>query len=178
MSSHAPWLAHSIQPDLLQKVIPRARHILRKYSFDAIAFRGVSGALTAPTLAYLLKKNVLAVRKIQDDGTLEDTHSSHTVEGSSNTLRYVIVDDFVSTGRTVAAILNAMRHFAPSTRCIGVLEVEGILDVNNYRSFSAHTDKEVIRRKGHLTTITEKLITRRLTAAANCYLAMDVLPTT
>jgi len=69
------------------------------YKIDAIAFRGMSGALVGPMAATFLNKGMLLVRKPGDG-----SHSDYTVEGMILARKYVIVDDFVSTGVTVSAI--------------------------------------------------------------------------
>lgn len=85
-----------------------------KDEFDAIAFRGVSGAMVAPTVAYLMGKHVLVVRK--SDGN----HSSFRVEGPVNLDRYVIVDDLLCTGNTINVIqMEVLRH-NEKAKCVGV----------------------------------------------------------
>jgi len=80
---------------------------VRTKKFDAIAFRGMSGALVAPAVAARLKKNLLMVRKPQ-----ENSHSSMKVEGFCETAqRYVIIDDFVSSGNTISEIRKAVTKF-------------------------------------------------------------------
>lgn len=83
----------------------------RSQKFDAIAFRGMSGALVAPAVAARLKKNLLMVRKATDSN-----HSSLSVEGFNGApQRYVIIDDFIFTGATVREIqrtIGQMKHGA------------------------------------------------------------------
>lgn len=89
--------------------------------FDAIAFRGMSGALIAPVVASRLKKSLIMVRKPNDD-----SHSTHKVEGDSAARRYIILDDFCCNGDTQRAIREAITTFAPKAVCLGVLEVDNI----------------------------------------------------
>jgi hypothetical protein len=70
--------------------------------FDAIAFRGLSGSLVAPSVALKLGKTLLAVRKE------EECHSSRQVEGDLGADRYIIIDDFVSSGETINEIRKAI----------------------------------------------------------------------
>jgi len=60
--------------------VARMAKAIRKsgIEFDAIAFRGNSGALLASPLATLLKKHLILVRK-----NTADSHSYTTVEGCS-----------------------------------------------------------------------------------------------
>jgi orotate phosphoribosyltransferase-like protein len=168
---HASWLEHSIQQEKLRVILPRARRILRKYQFDSIAFRGVSGALTAPILAYMLRKNLLAVRKEpNEDGW---SHSTGMVEGDANARRYIIVDDFVSSGKTIRKIFERLREFAPSARCLGILEIEAINNIKFHSYGSAISSAEIIRHRGRITAITEKFVTRYLEFSAGSYLTED-----
>lgn len=94
----------------------------RLNEFDAIAFTGISGAVMAPILAYLLDKPLIAVRKSIDDGT----HSCDLVETSwvpdklNDEDRVLVVDDFVLTGSTLHRIIEALRSDC-SARVVAVL---------------------------------------------------------
>jgi len=71
---------------------------------QAVAFRGISGALVAPIVAFKLGLNAIAVRKPGADCHNGITHHSIALEGSP-VERYVIVDDFVNTGETIKKIV-------------------------------------------------------------------------
>lgn len=114
---HVDYLEKLIRIEEVKKTIRRSKALLKRYDFDTIAFRGMSGALIAPHLALALNKHLILVRK-----NITDTHSEHTVEGNKGSLRYVIVDDLIATGNTVRTILDAVHVFAPKAICIGVLE--------------------------------------------------------
>jgi len=114
---HADYLSPLIRTANLKKTVAKAVRILKQYDFDSVAFRGLSGALIAPILAVKLDKHLIAVRKSD-----KVCHSIHRVEGNAGSQRYIIVDDFVSTGETVQNILEAVKPFAPYAVCLGVLE--------------------------------------------------------
>ncbi len=63
-----------------------------------------------------MDKTLLAVRKEE-----EHRHSVNIVEGDLNARRYVILDDLISMGTTVNAILDEVKAVAPNAGCIGVL---------------------------------------------------------
>ena len=77
--------------------------------FEAIAFRGFSGALVAPMIAVMLEKKLIAVRK-----TEESSHAYGSIEGHADSSSYVIVDDFMDSGRTVEAIIDALSGKKPT----------------------------------------------------------------
>lgn len=80
---------------------------------DAIAFRGSSGCAMGYPLAYLTGISPLYIRKPQ-----EICHGSETAEGPGKDIRrYVIVDDFISSGATVRAILRALHP----AKCAAIL---------------------------------------------------------
>lgn len=110
-----------LAPELLAKKLRLAASALRSYEFDTIAFRGMSGALCAPTLAMRLKKQLILVRKPEDS-----THDRQDVEGFKGAKRYIIVDDFVCTGNTKRAIIKAVKEFTPEASYVGLLSVKTI----------------------------------------------------
>lgn len=74
-----------------------------KDEFDSIAFRGLSGGIVAPIIAVRMKKKILAVRK-----PTENAHSCNKFEGDASAQRYIIIDDFVSTGETIKKIVESI----------------------------------------------------------------------
>jgi hypothetical protein len=96
-----------------------------KDNFDTIAVRGVSGVLVGSAVAIALNKHLIVVRKEEDD-----SHSGVTCEGHLTARRYVIVDDFISSGRTVKTIAteiarwqnfhrNTLNEIYPNAICYG-----------------------------------------------------------
>lgn len=126
MAEHQPnyrifYLDCALRPNELQENIKRAAHDLKKqgYDFDAIAFRGMSGALLASPLSMALDKTMILVRKG------EDCHSLFKVEGDVGARKYIIVDDFIGTGTTVRAIIKEIFEETKyhECQCVGILEL-------------------------------------------------------
>jgi adenine/guanine phosphoribosyltransferase-like PRPP-binding protein len=115
---HADYLYSCLQLQAYQERLPKAKAILKKYKFDAIAFRGMSGALVAAPLALAIKKTLIMVRKPEDENA---RHSTRAVEGDRGAKRFVMVDDFVASGTTMKTILRAIKKFNPEAVCIGYL---------------------------------------------------------
>ena len=80
----------------------------RTVRFDSIVVRGVSGLIVGAPVAHLIQKPIVVVRK---EGV-----SSHTSSLISNFGeiggRYVVVDDFVSSGGTLMAIRSEVDRMA------------------------------------------------------------------
>lgn len=94
---------------------------LRKtLKFDAIAFSGSSGAAIAFPLAVSHKIPVIYVRKAN-----EQSHGNMVECNGENPIKnYLIVDDFISSGDTVAWIANQIKSYArgaPKPKLVGVL---------------------------------------------------------
>lgn len=69
--------------------------------FDAIVFRGMSGALVAPSVADKMKKPLVVCRKS------DNHHSSYTVEYTERWFEnYIVIDDLISSGVTLLTILK------------------------------------------------------------------------
>ena len=119
---HALYLKYLLPTENLRSSVRRARMILKELDFDAIAFRGMSGALIAPSLALSLNKSLLMVRKENDDTHSKNEHNG-LVEGDRAARSYIIVDDMISSGETVRAIRTEIAKFAPHIACLGTLEI-------------------------------------------------------
>lgn len=106
---------HSVyDPEAFQRTVDITVELMKPHlaDFDAIVFRGSSGAALAYPVAYLLKKPLVHVRK-------ELGHSYSKVEGLYGAKRIAIVDDFVASGATLRTIMEevvagyAERGYAP-----------------------------------------------------------------
>ena len=117
------WLEPALNPSLRKKTVKRIIETINVLvgsdKFDAIAFRGMSGALIAPAVAAKLRKNLIMVRKT--DGS----HSGYDMEGETNVANYIIVDDLIASGATVDAIIqkiNSKRQIdKPEPKCIAII---------------------------------------------------------
>ena len=87
-----------------------------KNEFDSIACSGVSGITFGSVLAYRLNKPLVVVRKQK-----ESSHASYSVENGFNGMRYLIVDDFVCSGHTIAYIYYRIKHEYPKAKMYNVL---------------------------------------------------------
>ena len=91
---------------VLERAVEAATKMHAEYSFDAVVFTGMSGALIAPAVADALGLDLLIVRKPSDDSH----HSSENwrapyLDGYIQTgARLLWVDDVVSSGRTFARV--------------------------------------------------------------------------
>jgi hypothetical protein len=86
-----------------------AEEVLHRIPFEIIACRGVSGLLFASLLSYRMRKGLVIVRK--ED---HSTHSCCRVEGHLpiNGEKWVIVDDFISSGATIGEIIAKLGKYA------------------------------------------------------------------
>lgn len=110
-------LASDLDPVALRKRIELTARALAGYDFDTIAFRGVSGTILAAPLALAMNKEMVLVRKDEDD-----SHSYYKVEGNQDVRRYIIVDDFVCSGETGRQIVSRIKAWAPEAECLGLIE--------------------------------------------------------
>ena len=115
--SCSEYLMAAFRGEERRDMIVRAKRILKTLEFDAIAFRGFSGAIMAPSIADSLKKEVILIRKPSD---VANSHCDNEVEGYRGEFNYIIVDDFVSSGHTVDSIINRMKEFSPLAKCVGI----------------------------------------------------------
>lgn len=120
---HEIWTAYlgSIFGSGYLKMVPSAakkiRAIRKAHPFDAIAFTGTSGAGIAFPLSYLLKIPLIHIRKKSIRA-----HTSATVEGTISSKRYLIVDDFIASGKTIDRIRDTIKKDKQlkSAKAVGV----------------------------------------------------------
>lgn len=107
-----------IDPRAAKRIVQKCKRLLEQsgLEFTSFAFRGLSGALIAPLLAAEMDKTLLAVRKVKSD------HGGIPVEGDYNAGNYIIVDDFISSGKTCRAIMEEVDKNLPHAKCIAVLQ--------------------------------------------------------
>ena len=98
--------------------------------FDAIAFRGTSGAAMAYPLSIKLNVPLICVRK-----STEKSHGGN-IEGSSgiDVTKYIIVDDFIDSGSTIRAIIDAIKEKAgrQEIQCTGIVLYTSSLDDSEF----------------------------------------------
>ncbi len=130
------YVSDFIEPCKIRKNAAKVIAIIKrkKLKFDAIAFRGLSGAVIAPMVALKLRKTLIAIRKEKTN------HSHRLVEGDLNAKTYIIVDDLISSGITVRKIVRELKRLNKEQKCLGVVlysdtrpfrktDADGYLDV-------------------------------------------------
>lgn len=152
-SVRSSYLHHALEPAKVRPFIAAAVKLLRGKSFEAIAFRGMSGAVVAPLLAYSMNKSLIMVRKPEDKYS---SHATLPVEGDINAANYIIVDDCVATGRTIRTILAEVEIFAPEAQCIGVLLYYDF--VTRHRPLELISPTRYTVRDNHEQTTTVELV--------------------
>ena len=119
------YLKSIFDPELFQKTvsstIAMAEKIKAEHDFDTIVFSGVSGSAMAFILGHALKVPILCVRKASDGSHFADYSKGSPLEGNIGVYRYLIVDDFISTGRTANYIIDAVSENNPQAECVAML---------------------------------------------------------
>jgi hypothetical protein len=130
MNSCASHLTEVLQPEMRGRIVRRITKEIResKLEYEAIAFKGLSGALVVPAVATRLKKPIIAVRSDMK------CHSEHQIEGlylPTTSGRYIIVDDFIFDGNTIREIHRQITYHqykdshTAVPKCVGVFCYHG-----------------------------------------------------
>lgn len=101
-----------------KKTVEACIEKLRQYEFDTLAFSGISGASIGFILAQLMDKEVISVRQ---PGVKRHAGNQYNEEGYRHALKYIVIDDLISTGTTVARVIRGVRKIAPQAEFVGVL---------------------------------------------------------
>jgi orotate phosphoribosyltransferase-like protein len=104
----------------VDKTITTAESMRKIFQYDTIAFSGVSGAAMAFILSHWLSVPLLCVRRAGDNSHYFNGRHSHC-EGNFDAKRYMIVDDFISSGSTVNYIIDTIYKEVPAAKCVGML---------------------------------------------------------
>lgn len=123
------YLHDVYRPNTLATIVHRlASEILafrKKTSVDAIAFTGHSGSAVAYPLSCKLRIPLVCIRKGK-------SHSSHIYEGVCPVGNYIIVDDFIDTGRTIRRIKKQVREYSKSANLVGIFLYSQGWHLNQY----------------------------------------------
>lgn len=133
--SHSSYLWQVFEPDRLVELVERiySTVIASGISFDAIAFTGNSGAGVAYPLSAKYGYPLICVRKG------ESSHGKSIEACNTRIKNFIIVDDQISTGRTIDRILTAL----PYSKCVGIVLYEhpwqdqGLTDFRGIPTFLA-----------------------------------------
>jgi adenine/guanine phosphoribosyltransferase-like PRPP-binding protein len=124
MTGSCTYMAHTHNTGLIRgtvdRIVSALTELRKRTPFDAIAFRGMSGASVCYPVSYLTGLPLFNVRKLDVSG-----HSGWFVEGPArgDLERYVIVDDLIASGATMREIIFRMgEHAHLSTEaCAGIV---------------------------------------------------------
>lgn len=87
-----------------RKVILAAKRELKDVDFDTFVCMGLSGIVFASKLSHVMDKKLFIVRK------QKSAHSTHHAEGELG-LRWIFVDDFISTGDTKRKVIEGVDKY-------------------------------------------------------------------
>lgn len=118
-SANSVYLNQVFNPTNYKKIIRKACKELTPFKdkFNCVAFRGMSGALLGPHIANRLGKYMIIARK-----TTDRSHSCLSLEGVSvyESIKYIIVDDFIYTGNTISKIQKEIGKVYHDAEMVGV----------------------------------------------------------
>lgn len=126
MAIQTVYLKSVYELDKFQKTVNKtvtiAEQLHKKYQFDTIVFCGMSGAAMAFILSHRLRLPLICVRKADDTSHFHGYfRKDRFLEGNLDAKRYLIVDDFIATGRTVNMIVERIHKEVPDAQCVSLL---------------------------------------------------------
>lgn len=128
---------------LIDKIADQLMALKKKKSFGALAFRGTSGAALAYPLSAQLNIPIICVRK-----PTEVSHG-YKIEGTQRNVRkYVIIDDFMESGKTIKAILKEIDKKSDWTNdgkaeCVGIILYNVRYDGRWDKAFITYKKKKI-----------------------------------
>lgn len=150
---HPSYETAEFDPDKLSATVSFINKVISgKFTKSKyIAVCGISGLIVAGAISIRSKRKIIAIRKEN-----EDAHSSRCVEFNEiglkpgDTIHYVIIDDLISSGKTVEYIYNSIKLCQTPFKFI----CDGIILYNSYReqNYIFKTDKNEVKVIGLLNT--------------------------
>jgi len=108
---------------MVKRAIDRAHKIMMDHPFEAIAFTGTSGSAIAYILGHTLDVPLMCIRKVSEDSHYKfwDNESQRSFEGYMGAKSYIIVDDFISSGKTAERIMQVIQDRCLDCKCVAML---------------------------------------------------------
>ena len=108
--THAPYLEKCFRDR--KRHLGNAIRTLKNNNviFDSIVCTGISGIMFASPLSLTMEKNIVVVRKKDE----ENNHSDYRIESSvepENLGRWIFVDDLVASGDTYRYVLDSINRW-------------------------------------------------------------------
>lgn len=124
--AHVKYLQKLFDPLTFEKTVDKLISIVeptyRSHEIDAIAFTGISGSGIGFPVALLTGIPMMCVRKAGIDSHNRECY----IERSHDDIKtYVILDDLMSSGRTVTRIMDIAREELDA-KCVGILLYEEV----------------------------------------------------
>jgi len=139
MNIQTEYLGTVFRPKEFESAVVRAlalgKNIACKYKIDGIAFTGVSGAALGYILGYHLGLPLICIRR-QGDGA----HYIGALEGCVSAKRYMIVDDFISSGDTVRRIMRTIKTNCYDSKCAAMM----MFNQSERRKTFYHNEEQIV----------------------------------
>lgn len=141
---HTRYLSKVFNPFLFQEIVKltldKARQLQKELEFDTIAFSGMSGSAMAFILANELNCTLLAVRREKEASHFVSGSRNEVVEGFYDANKYLIVDDFISSGDTIRRIASKIHGVNKLSECVGILLYSDTRGYSSEVSLPYHKD--------------------------------------
>lgn len=119
-TSHSNYLRTLFaSPTIFMQAVNILVDNLKDVEYDSIAVRGVSGAVMGGCLSGQTGKQLTVVRKRGVDSHKECHGQCEGLQHGPH--KYIIVDDFVSSGATLAHIISEIQLCNPEAECVGFI---------------------------------------------------------
>ena len=119
------YLGHVFNQDLFPKAVDKtiltAERLKKRDLFDTIVFSGMSGAAMAFLLSHWMSVPLLCVRKKSDNSHYLSTGRGYLEGNVDDVRKYLIVDDFISSGASVQYMIDSIKEKNYNAECVGML---------------------------------------------------------
>jgi adenine/guanine phosphoribosyltransferase-like PRPP-binding protein len=101
---------------IVRNIVKTVLRLHKEKRINAIAFTGTSGAAVAYPVSYVTGIPLLCIRKSK-----VDNHYRKKLEGYTKPRNYIIIDDFVATGKTIKTMVKTIKDYSPNSKLSAVI---------------------------------------------------------
>jgi hypothetical protein len=155
---HSEYLHLVFDPEEYKETLVSVMNCLETIEYEAIAFRGSSGAAVAFPLSLLVDKPLIQIRKNTGH------HAKSLYEGVYGIKSYVIVDDFMESGETIVSVVKQVEKFHRTDNYLPP-KCNGVIFYNGYKEMQVEWScklNEVLGKTLNIYCLREHLLFARI----------------
>lgn len=119
-SSYLSCVFDERYPNFVHRMCVLVQAVKARNPFDSLVFTGQSGAAIAYPVSCITGIKLTLIRRDEEKSHFVGSYKSHVEGHIEPNLRYLILDDTVSTGATCNRVYRLMSEAMPQSKLVGI----------------------------------------------------------